>query len=72
MQTARENLETAIQSGDSSGIASAAQEIGRLTTRDVQNHAEAQVDFLKVLTSDQKTELQQALPPPPPPGPPIE
>ncbi len=72
MQTTRQNLETAIQSGDSSGIASAAQQIGQLTTRDVQNHAQAQVDFLKVLTSDQKTKLQQALPPPPPPAPPIE
>lgn len=72
MQTARQSLETAIQSGDSRGIASAAQEIGQLTTRDVQNHAQAQVDFLRVLTGDQKTKLQQTLPPPPPPAPPME
>lgn len=72
MQTARQSLETAIQSGDSNAIASAAQQIGQLTTRDVQNHAQAQVGFLKVLTGDQKTKLQQALPPPPPPTPPIE
>ena len=70
MQTARQSLQTAIQAGDSSGVASAAQEIGQLTTRDVQNHAQAQVDFLKILTSQQKAKLQQALPPPPPPAPP--
>jgi Spy/CpxP family protein refolding chaperone len=62
MKTARSTLETAIQSGDSSGITTQATEIGSLTTQEVEDRANAQVAFYAILTADQQTKYKQLAP----------
>jgi Spy/CpxP family protein refolding chaperone len=52
-------LDTAVQANDTAGIASAANQIGTLTAQDVQARATADAAFQAILTTDQKTKLQQ-------------
>lgn len=60
MMTARTALQTAVEANDAAGIASAATQIGTLTTQEVQTRATADAAFYALLTStDQQAKFRQ-------------
>jgi len=58
MRTARTALNAAVEANDANGIASAAAEIGTLTTQEVQGQATADAAFYAILSNDQQTKYK--------------
>jgi Spy/CpxP family protein refolding chaperone len=54
MKTARQNLDAAVQKGDSAGIDAAAGNIGTLTAQMIAAHSKAQAAFVQTLNPDQQ------------------
>jgi Spy/CpxP family protein refolding chaperone len=61
MQTARTTLQTAIQNNDANTIAAQANQIGTLTTQEVEAHATAQAALYAILTTDQQAKYKQLM-----------
>lgn len=59
MMKARQALQTAIDANDTAGIVTAAQQIGQLTTQDIETRAEADAAFQALLTDEQRAKLKQ-------------
>lgn len=61
MQTARTTLQTAIQNNDANAITAQANQIGTLTTQEVEAHATAQAALYAILTADQQAKYKQLM-----------
>jgi hypothetical protein len=59
MKTAHQNLDAAIQKGDSAGIEQASNNIGNLTSQMIAAHSKAEAAFVQTLNPDQQNTYHQ-------------
>lgn len=61
IQAVHTALQTAIENNDTAGITAQANQIGTLTTQEVEAQATAQAAFYAILTTDQQTKYKQLI-----------